>query len=258
MISPTQRLILPPAVPLIIAEPPTTGPPDMEKVQSGKEIILRPRGWNPRRTFFFCWDVTGLTVASATETTSIGIGGVTVASVFIDNEMGVVNLLTGSGLGSPHGGVINAPNTCDFDTNTEIWIRFRSRETANRRVFVGITDTFTEVPAGDATHHAGFVLDDVGSGNFRRRTSDGTGPATEADYTPVVAVDTAWHTVRIRRTATQVGFTLDNNAEELVTATLPGAGVQMWIAIGVLTTNDVDAKNLDLSYWSAWRTGMSR
>lgn len=225
-----------------------------------KRCVVHPRGWNPRRTWFIGQDFSGGGDRNSLVFSSLFGGGGTPGLISVEDEMGVMDILTGAvsgdGVLMALGGAADAAGI-DFDVDTELFFRARVLQSAARRYFVGLTTTLGNgLPPVATIEQAGFVLDSANPTNFRVRHGD-TAAVTEVDYVPAVAADLVMHTFSMRRTATSIFFRIDNNAEMERTTTLPSLTVGLLLAVGVITTGAV-AKEAMWSYIFGWRTGMSR
>ena len=133
---------------------------------------------------------------------------------------------------------INLDNYHDESDTYEIEAKFivRVPSTADYEAIVGIMEYSTS--SGSIARGAGLKI--VPGGNFK--LSYTTSWLTQTDYDLGVAVDTAWHTFRIRTdgtTARKFYFKLDNNAE--VTLCESGCTMNtdyagMWYGSGVAST----------------------
>jgi len=72
----------------------------------------------------------------------------------------------------------------------------------------------------------------------------------------LATVDTAWHRFRIRRVnGTTIGFTLDAGTELTLTATIPTAALNVYLAI---INSAAAAKTIDIDYFELTITGLTR
>lgn len=236
-------------------------PPVLQLIDGGANaaLNLRPRGWNPREVFFAGQDVgaeLGPYDGSMYSFTDFG-GGATRSRAFVDNEMEVLRLTTGA---LTNDGGYDTPGQTfgyDFDIGTLILMRARLvTNTASQRAAFGLTTARDDVPAAAGAHKATFVARTASSANWRVATDDGV-TDSEADYSPAVALDTAFHTFFIRRTSTEVRFRIDDNAEMVRTANLPGTALAHFIAWGLRTLSAL-SREIDVSYYFIWRTGLAR